>query len=69
MKIGKWVVGEKYLKVSHQCYFVKVTDAMMLQMMARCAAIFSGKIGHSERSEESRPRREENEILRCAQRM
>ncbi len=32
-----------------------------------CAAIFSGKIGHSERSEESRPRREENEILRCDQ--
>ncbi len=32
-----------------------------------CAAIFSGKIGHSERSEESRPRRKENEILRCAQ--
>ncbi len=32
-----------------------------------CAAFFSGKIGHSERSEESRPRHEENEILRCAQ--
>ncbi len=34
---------------------------------AGCAAFFSGKIGHSERSEESRPRHEENEILRCAQ--
>jgi integrase len=27
MRVGKWQVGEKYFKKSHQCYFVKITDA------------------------------------------